>query len=97
MTGWAVGAGLALAGLPGWSAADARRDPWASRGALAALRAIGGAGLAALALAAALAGAWAAAGVALAAAAGVGAARLPRRPARREHAERAGAARVSSS
>jgi hypothetical protein len=100
MTGWAVGLGLALAGLVAWSAAEARRDPRASRGAVAALRGIGAVGLAALALLSALTGAWAAAGVGLAAAVGVGAARVPRRVpglARRREVERAGAARVRPS
>jgi len=102
MTGWAVGLGLALAGLLAWSAADARRDARTSRGAVAALRAIGGLGLGALAIMAAVLGSWPAAGVAAAAAVGVGAARLPRRlprdaAARRRDVEAAGAARVSPS
>ena len=79
MTGWAAGLGLALAALLAWSAADARRRG-GSPGAVAALRLVGGAALAAMAIASALLGAWPAAGVAAAAAAAVGAAWAPRMP-----------------
>jgi hypothetical protein len=56
MTGWAVGLGVALAALLGWSAEDAGRDP-TTRAALRALRAVGGVALLALGLVALLAGA----------------------------------------
>ena len=92
MTGWAAGLGLALAALLAWSAADARRRG-GSPGAVAALRLLGGAALAAMAIASALLGAWPAAGVAAAARHGpVGAAWVPRLPRPRPVPRRAAAA-----